>query len=117
MSKHKSNVNPDHYKTAGREAQGRDLDHDAERQAYAQSVVKEKRQDPRDAVEDLERPPRQTQKIQTSGKVGKRSSSQKMAAARHNAGPIPAARPAPGAFGRSGRKQQPQTKAERMRKA
>jgi hypothetical protein len=36
MSK-KNNVNPDHYKTAGRERQGEDIVHDAYKRWYAQS--------------------------------------------------------------------------------
>jgi hypothetical protein len=46
MSKHKSNVHPDHYKTAGREAQGRDILHELNRQAFAESSATE-RIDPR----------------------------------------------------------------------
>lgn len=33
----KSNVNPDHYKTAGRERQGEDTAHEQNRQEYAQA--------------------------------------------------------------------------------
>jgi hypothetical protein len=36
MSK-KNNINPDHYKTAGRERQGEDILHDAYKRQYAQS--------------------------------------------------------------------------------
>jgi hypothetical protein len=36
MSK-KNNVNPDHYKTAGRERQGEDIIHDVYKRRYAQS--------------------------------------------------------------------------------
>lgn len=36
MSK-KNNVNPDHYKTAGRERQGEDIVHDAYKRWYTQS--------------------------------------------------------------------------------
>jgi hypothetical protein len=36
MSK-KNNVNPDHYKTAGRERQGEDIVHDSYKRWYAQS--------------------------------------------------------------------------------
>ena len=33
----KSNVNPDHYKTAGRERQGEDIAQEQHRQEYAQA--------------------------------------------------------------------------------
>jgi hypothetical protein len=36
MSK-KNNINPDHYKTAGRERQGEDIIHDVYKHQYAQS--------------------------------------------------------------------------------
>jgi hypothetical protein len=44
VSKHKSNVHPDHYKTAGREPQGRDVVQSINRQAYATTKTKEKAQ-------------------------------------------------------------------------
>jgi hypothetical protein len=43
MSKHKSNVNPDYYKTAGREPMGRDVVQEVHRQEYAQAKALEKR--------------------------------------------------------------------------
>ena len=43
MSKHKSNVNPDHYKTAGREPIGRDVNQEVQRQEFAESKAAEKR--------------------------------------------------------------------------
>ena len=43
MSKHKSNVNPDYYKTAGREPMGRDVVQEVHRQEYAQAKAQEKR--------------------------------------------------------------------------
>ncbi len=43
MSKHKSNVNPDHYKTAGREPIGRDVVQEVYRQELAESKAMEKR--------------------------------------------------------------------------
>jgi hypothetical protein len=39
MSK-KNNVNPDHYKTAGRERQGEDIIHDVYKRRYSQSKSK-----------------------------------------------------------------------------
>ncbi|MEO7653617.1 MAG: hypothetical protein ABIZ80_24425 [Bryobacteraceae bacterium] len=42
MSKHKSNVNPDHYKTAGREPIGRDVIQEVQRQDFAESKAREK---------------------------------------------------------------------------
>ena len=37
MSKHKSNVNPGHYKVAGRERQGEDVLHDLNKAMLAES--------------------------------------------------------------------------------
>ena len=48
MSKHKNNVNPDHYKTRGSEPQGRDVVHEVERAQYAEAAAREKRKDPKD---------------------------------------------------------------------
>lgn len=53
MSKHKSNVNPDHFKTAGRETQGKDVVHEVQRQQYGEAKAREKRNQPRTAERDL----------------------------------------------------------------
>lgn len=42
MSKKNNNVNPDHFKTAGREPQGRGVAHDIKHQEYEEIKVKEK---------------------------------------------------------------------------
>jgi hypothetical protein len=39
----KSNVNPDHYKTAGRERQGEDIAQEQHRQQYAQAKVAQRK--------------------------------------------------------------------------
>jgi len=44
MSKNHNNVNPDHYKTEGREPQGQAVAHEVERQQYAETLAREKRQ-------------------------------------------------------------------------
>ena len=44
MSKN-NNVNPGHYKTAGREPQGQDVPHDVARQAYEREKAQEKREE------------------------------------------------------------------------
>ncbi len=43
MSKRKSNVNPDHYKAAGREPIGQDVVQEVQRRQYAQTKAKEKK--------------------------------------------------------------------------
>lgn len=39
----KSNVNPDHYKTAGRERQGEDIAQEQHRQEYAQAKAAQRK--------------------------------------------------------------------------
>lgn len=56
MSKH-NNVNPDHYKTAGREPQGQDVAHEVQRQEFAEIKAKEKRRKPRPAAQAPVKPP------------------------------------------------------------
>lgn len=58
MSKHKNNVNPDHYKTRGREPQGRDVVHEVERAQYAEATAREKWNDPKDGKEGTSEPKR-----------------------------------------------------------
>jgi hypothetical protein len=82
MSKH-NNVNPDHYKAAGRERPGENVIHEVERRE-AKRV-------------------RQGQSLrQTSLKAGSRSTAQKEAGARHPDDPAPSSRKVSGAFGREG---------------
>jgi hypothetical protein len=47
MSKSKNNVNPDHYKTAGREPQGQAVVHDVLQQEYAEAKARERSNEPR----------------------------------------------------------------------
>lgn len=100
MSKY-NNVKPDHFKTAGREPQGQDVVHEVERQQYAETKVREKRNDPRTAGTDLPEPGSEDieNRQGVSGKIGKRSSAKKMESTRHNFETIPAATKAPGASG------------------
>lgn len=55
MSKN-NNVKPDHFKTAGREPLGQDVVHEVERQAYEAAKAREKRDTPRIAVKDGQKP-------------------------------------------------------------
>ena len=55
MSKN-NNVNPDHYKTAGREPLGQDVIHDVEKQAFQEAKAREKRDTPRIAIKDGHKP-------------------------------------------------------------
>ena len=48
MSKN-NNVNPDHYKTAGREPQGQAVAHEVERQSFAKEKAHEKQEPHREA--------------------------------------------------------------------
>ena len=103
MSKHKNNINPDHYKVRGREPQGGEVLRGINRQQFAEAKVREKRNDPRDGAQDLQMPAGEEQAMvagrQTSVKMGKQSSAKKMEGSRHNAGPIPKSGKVPGAFG------------------
>jgi hypothetical protein len=88
MSKY-NNVKPDHFKTAGREPQGRDVAHQVERQQYAEARIREKRNDLRDGHLDLAGPRAlagDTAGYHLSGKAGKRSSAQKLESTRPKAG-------------------------------
>ncbi len=160
MSKHKSLVNPDHYKLRGRDPQAGNVLQDLNRQRYAEararekretrpapqppaaqpedeeaaaerppaaarpqaeeaaaeprsgrvseSAVREKRNDPRDAQQDLGIEDEAGEGRHTSAKTGKQSSAKKMESTRHNAAPIPATSPVPGAFGRRGEEEPPE---------
>ncbi len=80
------NVNPDHYKLAGRERPGQNIPAELVKQQYAAYRSR--------IAAELEATP-----AQQSAKTGKRSSAQKEARARKGFEPIPAAAPVPGAFG------------------
>jgi hypothetical protein len=73
-----------------------------EPEMYPEAILKEKRDDPNDSAEDLDVASVKSEGggQQNSGKVGKKSSGQKMADARYKAGPMPAAKHVSGAFGR-----------------
>jgi hypothetical protein len=116
MAKRKNIVHPDHFKVRGRESQGGDVLADVNRQQFAESKVREKRNDPRDGAQDTTLPPPPSEAVgegrQTSSKVGKQSSAKKMESTRHNAGPIPATSAVAGAFGNSGGEETPQESPE-----
>ena len=52
-----NNVNPGHYKTAGREPQGQGVAHEVQRQEFAEIKAKEKRRKPRVAAQAPAKPP------------------------------------------------------------
>lgn len=54
MSKH--NVNPDHYKTAGREPQGRDVEHHVEKSQFAEERARERRQAQQEGLKNNQMP-------------------------------------------------------------
>jgi hypothetical protein len=89
----KNNVNPDHYKTRGRERQGEDVIQEVNRQTFAEERAGHHRA-PTERDDTGAMPP------QTSRKSGVASTSQKEAGARHGAEPEPASNKVPGAFGR-----------------
>jgi hypothetical protein len=123
-----SNVNPNHYKVAGRERQGEDILHGRHKQKHSQSVVRGRSAShvrrerpalipgppPRGAA-----PLRTTRKTantaakkdsagkrastnkQGSDKRGTRSAAQKRASSRYDFDPIPATSPVGGAFGKA----------------
>jgi hypothetical protein len=56
MSKKNNNVNPDHFKTAGREPPGRGLAHDLKHQEYEEIKANEKRNGPTGAAKGAGKP-------------------------------------------------------------
>jgi len=131
MSKH-SNVNPDHYKTAGRERQGENVIHEVERREAKRVRRGDRHGQPRvgisnrmppqaEARDAAKHPPVETesaanedpvdrgseesnptQDYQTSRKAGARSMGQKEAGTRYSDRPAPSSREVEGAFGREG---------------
>jgi hypothetical protein len=89
----KINVNPDHYKTRGRERQGEDIVQEVHRQNFAEQRREARRQS-RAQQQPGDVP------TQTSRKSGVASTSQKRDNTRHGESPEPAANKVPGAFGR-----------------
>ena len=75
---------------------------EAERQAYSIAHIREKRDNPKDVLLDLEfdRDVAFTGGTPSGGKTGKRFSSRRMSSARYNYGPAPSAHRTAGAFGR-----------------
>ena len=126
----KSNVNPNHYKVAGRERQGEDILQTRHKRRHALSLARG-RSTPHTRTERPALipgpPPRGAAPVravrtakkgantaarkrkvvkttstnkQASDKRGKRSTAQKRASTRHDFGPIPATSPVAGAFGK-----------------
>jgi hypothetical protein len=120
----KSNVNPDHSKTAGREPQGQAVPHEVERQKFKEAQARLSRATARTVA-----PPRRKkalatpaapkrlaesakarvaepvaknmdQNLQGSDKRGKRSMAQKREGSRHGVNSTPATRPVAGAYGK-----------------
>jgi len=56
MSKNTNNVNPDHYKTAGREPQGQDVVHEVLRQQFGEAKAKEKGSESRGRAKNATKP-------------------------------------------------------------
>jgi hypothetical protein len=120
----KSNVNPDHYKTAGREPQGQAVLQELERQKFtekkarlsratarpAAAPTRKKAPATREAPKRLAGPAKalatepvtknMDQNLQGSGKKGKRSMARKREGSRHGLNSTPATRPVPGAYGK-----------------
>lgn len=104
----KNNVNPDRYKTAGREPQGQSVFQDVERQKLGE----EKARLSRSATSPVPAPQRKENSavskapedlgadLQATGPRGKVSTAQKMAGSRHGLNSTPATRPVAGAHGK-----------------
>jgi hypothetical protein len=120
----KSNVNPDHYKTAGRERQGQAVLQELERQKFKEKEARLSRITARPAAAPRKKKALATragpkrlaksatarvaepvtknmdQNLQGSGKKGKRSMARKREGSRHGLNSTPATRPVPGAYGK-----------------
>lgn len=120
----KSNVNPDHYKTAGRDPQGQAVLQEVERQKYKEAQARLSRGTaspvaaPRrkKALTASAAPKRLAEaakaratepvaknmdhNLQSSDKRGKRSMAQKRGGSRHGLNSTPATRPVAGAYGK-----------------
>lgn len=136
----KSNVNPNHYKVAGRERQGEDIAQIRYKQKLAENLALRRSepgvrfqepapvQKPASTDALKKRTPRKTAagapkrtspqaakrasvNLQGAVKRGKRSTAQKRASSRHDFGPIPATSPVRGAFGK-----EPSPRRRRLRK-
>jgi hypothetical protein len=120
----KSNVNPDHYKTAGRDPQGRSVLQEVERQKFKEGQAQLSRSsksavpspgrknNPADPTvpKQLTKPAKDRaikpvaknigENLQASDKTGKASMAQKKAGSRHGLNSTPATRPVAGAYGK-----------------
>jgi hypothetical protein len=127
----KNNVNPDHYKVAGRERPGQALGQENEKSRYAKARKSARRRapggdfipgkhnaqisakssgkvksratrpSPAAAAQRAKKGEAATTQVSAS-KQGVRSSSRKRVTTRHGTNPIPATNPVPGAFGATG---------------
>jgi hypothetical protein len=116
----KSNVNPNHYKVAGRERQGEDIAQIRHKQKLAENLAR-RRSEPGVSFQkpapvrsptarktagatpkltSHQAAKRASVNLQGSDKRGKRSTAQKRASSRHDFDPIPATSPVSGAFGK-----------------
>jgi hypothetical protein len=137
------NVNPDHYKVAGRERQGQDVVHEVEKrekresdrrqperagisnrlspEAEARTLEEHPPVDtssppPEDAAGRVgEQPMEDRRDRHTSRKAGSRSIAQKEAGARYPDRSMPASRKAAGAFGREPQTSSPGTRGKKRR--
>lgn len=136
----KSNVNPNHYKVAGRERQGEDIAQIRHKQKLAENQARRRSepgvrfQEPAPVQKPAstgavkkrtarktagaapkltsgQAPKRASVNLQAADKRGKRSTAQKRASSRHDFDPIPATRPVSGAFGK-----EPSPRRRRSRK-
>lgn len=123
----KSNVNPNHYKTAGREPQGREVLQEMERQKFKEGQAQLFRDAANDAPAPQKKKPAAPKKpqalaksraksetprtakavvknmdknLQSSGKRGKISMAQKRTGSRHGLDTTPSTRPVAGAYGK-----------------
>jgi hypothetical protein len=125
----KSNVNPNHYKVAGRERQGENIAQIRYKQKLAENLARRRSepgvgfqkpapvQEPTSTGAVKKRTARKaagaaptlttrqaakraSENLQRADKRGKRSTAQKRASSRHDFDPIPATRPVSGAFGK-----------------
>jgi hypothetical protein len=106
----KSNVNPNHYKTAGRDPQGRAVLQEVERQKLTEKQAQLRRVTAKPVAAPSRKeasvaPQPQLAKnmdenLQASDKRGKRSMAQKRAGSRHELNSTPTTRPVAGAFGK-----------------
>jgi hypothetical protein len=109
----KNRVNPDHYKVAGRDAQGEDFTPELNRQAFGREIARLRHGRTTSnfipgAAPVGEAPPNGDVRgnkgmgMQASAKRGVKSTSQKQGSSRHYTAPSPQTAPVAGAFGKEG---------------